>query len=53
MGEELVLDARSIDYGHDRGLLRQNLDLIPLERIDRGAAFANFVLRNRGSARGD
>jgi transcriptional regulator with XRE-family HTH domain len=52
MGEELVLEARPIDYGHDRTLLRQNLDRTPSARIDRGTAFANFVLRNRGSARG-
>ena len=26
MGEELVLGAEPIDYGHDRTLLRENLD---------------------------
>jgi transcriptional regulator with XRE-family HTH domain len=51
MGEELVLDARRIDYGHDRTLLRQNLERTPSERIDHGTAFANFVLRDRGTAR--
>jgi len=50
MGEELVLDARQIDYGHDRELLRRNLALSVDERIDRGVAFANFVSRNRGVA---
>jgi hypothetical protein len=52
MGEQLVLEARPIDYGHDRTLLRRNLDRTPSERIDHGTALANFVLRNRGSARG-
>jgi hypothetical protein len=51
MGEELVLEARPIDYGHDRTLLRKNLEWTPSERIDRGTAFANFVMRNRGGSR--
>jgi transcriptional regulator with XRE-family HTH domain len=34
MGEELVLDSRAIDYGHDRTLLRQNLERTPSEWID-------------------
>ena len=38
MGEELVLDARAIDYGHDRTLLDLNLPLSPEERIARQAA---------------
>jgi hypothetical protein len=53
MGEELVLAARAIDYGHDHTLLRQNLARTPAERIDHGSAVANFVLRNRGSRRGN
>jgi transcriptional regulator with XRE-family HTH domain len=51
MGEELVLDAEPIDYGHDRTLIRENLERSVTERIDRGTAAANFVLRNRGAAR--
>jgi transcriptional regulator with XRE-family HTH domain len=50
MGEELVLDVRAIDYGHDITLLRQNLDRTVGERIDHQTDFANFVLRNRGIA---
>ena len=53
MGEELVLAAHAIDYGHDHTLLRQNLARTPAERIDHGSAVANFVLRNRASRRGD
>ena len=51
MGEELVLEAHPIDYGHDRTLLRENLARSVSERIDHATAFANFVLRNRGAAR--
>jgi hypothetical protein len=43
--------TQGIDYGHDRTLLRQNLERTPSERIDHGTAFANFVLRDRGTAR--
>jgi transcriptional regulator with XRE-family HTH domain len=49
MGEQLVLDAEQIDYGHDRTLLQQNLERTVDERIDHGVAFSNFVLRNRGA----
>ena len=49
MGEQLVLDAEQIDYGHDRTLLRQNHARSVDERIDHGVAFSNFVLRNRGA----
>jgi transcriptional regulator with XRE-family HTH domain len=51
MGEELVLDAHPIDYGHDRTLLRRNLQRTVSERIDHGTAVAAFVTRNRGAAR--
>ena len=50
LGEELRLDARPIDYGHDVTLLRQNLARRPAARIDHAAGVANFVLRNRGVA---
>jgi len=51
MGEELVLGARRIDYGHDRTLLQENLARSVAERLERGAQFANFVTRNLGVAR--
>jgi transcriptional regulator with XRE-family HTH domain len=51
MGEELVLDAQQIDYGHDRTLLQQNLRRTASRRLDHATDFANFVLRNRGAAR--
>jgi transcriptional regulator with XRE-family HTH domain len=50
MGEELTLDARAIDYGHDRTLLRENLARTPAGRIEFMTDVANFVLRNRGVA---
>jgi transcriptional regulator with XRE-family HTH domain len=49
MNEELVLDARPIDWGHDVALIRQNLERPVAERIDYMTAVAAFVLRNRGA----
>jgi transcriptional regulator with XRE-family HTH domain len=40
MGEELSLDTRQIDYGHDRTLIRSNLEHSPQERIERQAAWS-------------
>lgn len=45
VGEELTLAAEPIDYGHDRTLLRQNLELTPEERIRRGVEWSNAVRR--------
>ena len=50
LGEELELSATPIDYGHDRTLIRRNLEMSVAERINHGTDFANFVLRNRGVA---
>ena len=50
VNEELVLDARAIDWGHDVTLLRQNLQRTPAERIEHMTKVANFVRRNRGAA---
>ncbi len=43
MGEELVLDVHEIDYGHDRPMLRSNLELSPEERLDRATRVARSV----------
>jgi len=51
LGEELVLEARPVDYGFDRTLHAKTLAMTPGERIAHGTAFSNFVLRNRGAAR--
>jgi transcriptional regulator with XRE-family HTH domain len=50
MGEELLLDARQIDYGFDPTLHDKTLAMTPSERLDHGTEFANFVLRNVGAA---
>lgn len=47
MGEELLLDAKRIDYGHDLAQLRRNLALSPQERIEQGVARSNFILRSQ------
>jgi transcriptional regulator with XRE-family HTH domain len=52
MGEELVLDAEPIDYGHDRTLIRENLKRTPEERLDFMVSFSNFVRELQGAARG-
>jgi transcriptional regulator with XRE-family HTH domain len=43
LGEELHLSAEPIVYGHDRTLLRENLELTPEERIRKQAAWSNRV----------
>jgi len=51
LGEELTLDARPIDYGHDVTLLRANLARSMHERLDHGVSFANFVREHHARAR--
>jgi transcriptional regulator with XRE-family HTH domain len=51
MGEELELDAKTIDYGHDATLYDRTLSMTTEQRLRHGTDFANFVLRNRGVAR--
>jgi transcriptional regulator with XRE-family HTH domain len=43
LGEELALEARPIDYGHDVTLLQQNLAEAVTDRLRRQAAWANSV----------
>jgi hypothetical protein len=45
MGEELVLDAHPIDYGHDITLKRENLRHPLEERLRRQASWANAIRR--------
>ncbi len=49
MGEELELRSEAYDFGHDRSLIGDNLDLRPADRVRRGLGFADFVRRNRGA----
>ena len=51
LGEELELAAHPIDYGHDRTILRQNLELTPLERIERQAAWSRGMRELQRAAR--
>jgi transcriptional regulator with XRE-family HTH domain len=50
LGEELVLDARSVDHGHDLALLRANLALTPHERVVNAAKRAAKIAAIRGRA---
>jgi transcriptional regulator with XRE-family HTH domain len=51
LNEELVLDAREIDWGHDRTLIRENLERAAEERFERGVAFSRWAMEHRGIAR--
>lgn len=52
VNEELVLDARAIDWGHDRTLNRSNLALTVGQRIATAESFDDFVRVVRGADRG-
>lgn len=51
MNEELVLDARQVDWGHDVTLIRRNLELTHDERVRRGVSWSRRVAANVGAAR--
>ena len=50
MNEELVLEAREVDWGHDVTLNRSNLSLTVAERLDKLAKYGDFAgeLRRAG-----
>jgi transcriptional regulator with XRE-family HTH domain len=50
VNEELVLEAREVDWGHDKTLLEDNLRRTTDERFRRGVSFSRWVERNRGTA---
>ena len=52
MNEELVLDAREVDWGHDVTLNRANLGLTVAERIDRVVPYARFARELEAAGRG-
>lgn len=52
MNEELVLDAREVDWGHDVTLIRRNLELPVEDRVRQGVQWSRLVARNVGTARG-
>jgi transcriptional regulator with XRE-family HTH domain len=51
MNEELVLEAREVDWGHDVTLLRHNLGQPVEERVRHGVAWSRRVAANAGAAR--
>lgn len=51
LGEDLVLGSEERDSGIDRTLNRANFQFTAADRVARGLHFAEFVRRNRGSAR--
>ena len=50
MNEELVLEAREVDWGHDRMMIEQNLRVSPAERIERQASWSRGMASIRGAA---
>jgi transcriptional regulator with XRE-family HTH domain len=50
MNEELVLDAREVDWGHDVTLIRRNLALSIADRMEQGVAWSRLVAANVGVA---
>ena len=50
MNEELTLEGREVDWGHDRTLIRASLGRSLAERLDNAAAAANFAQDLRGAA---
>ena len=51
LGEELELDAKPIDYGHDRTLYDVTLALPPEGRVRAGAQAARSILKLRDAGR--
>jgi transcriptional regulator with XRE-family HTH domain len=52
LGEELQLDAKPVDWGHDRTLIDAKLDRTPAQRVADNVAFARFVRRAQAAAHG-
>lgn len=50
MNEELVLEAKPVDWGHDVTLIRRNLAMTPDERLAHMTQFVEVIRRNRGVA---
>jgi transcriptional regulator with XRE-family HTH domain len=52
MGDELSLGAEPIDYGHDRAMIRNNLQHSPEERIQRQASWSRGMRELQRAFRG-
>jgi transcriptional regulator with XRE-family HTH domain len=51
MNEELVLEAREVDWGHDVTLNRRNLSLSVAERMDRLVPYGRLVRELQAAGR--
>lgn len=49
LGEELQLDAKPFDWGHDVTLIQGKLDRTPAQRVADTVAFARFVREARAT----
>jgi transcriptional regulator with XRE-family HTH domain len=49
LGEELELDAKRMDWGHDVTLIESKLDRTPAQRVADTVAFAHFVRSARAT----
>jgi transcriptional regulator with XRE-family HTH domain len=52
MGDELSLGTEPIDYGHDRAMIRNNLQHSPEERIERQASWSRGMRELQRAFRG-
>jgi transcriptional regulator with XRE-family HTH domain len=52
MGDELSLGTEPIDYGHDRAMIRNNLQHSPEERIQRQASWSRGMRELQRAFRG-
>ena len=52
MNEELVLEAREVDWGHDVTLNRTNLSLTVAQRLDRLRPYGTLVRELQAAGRG-
>ena len=50
LGEELTLDAKRNDWGHDVGLIQMKLDRTPAQRVADNVAYARFAKAVRDRA---
>jgi transcriptional regulator with XRE-family HTH domain len=52
MGDELSLGTEPLDYGHDRAMIRNNLQHSPEERIQRQASWSRGMRELQRAFRG-
>ena len=52
MNEELVLEAREVDWGHDVTLIRSNLQLSVAQRLENAGTYTSFARSLRSAVEG-